>query len=184
MLRLRLPVLGLSAMLALTTMAFTAPVASAHSGHPNIIVQVDKWIHKAEDWGNFMGARYMLKIRNGGLHWRNQHGYGDLEDAKAGDSGTGIYPRFVLRMGCATPEFDDWWAAARKVSKTGFRYYRGQATNYRWLDPVDRENRAFFNTKLFDRSSKPVRRRAGRPLRLHPRRGPGAALAEETAVLG
>jgi hypothetical protein len=149
----RLSVLGLSAMLALTALLFTAPVTSAHSGHPNIIVQVDKWIHKAESWGDFMGARYMLKIQRGERHWRNQHGFSDLEDVQAGDKGTGRYPRFILRMGCATPEFDDWWAAARKVSKTGFRYYRGQAANYRWLDPIDRENRAFFNAKLFARAT-------------------------------
>ena len=149
----RLSLLGLSATLALTTLAFTGPVASAHSGHPNIIVQVDKWIHKAEDWGGYLGARYMLKIQTGARHWRNQHGFADPDALQAGDEGSGKYPRFVLRMGCATPEFDDWWTAARQVSRTGFRHYRGQAAHYRWLDPVERENRTFFNATLFRRAT-------------------------------
>lgn len=149
--RKRLAVLGLSAMLAVATMAFTAPAAGAHHGHPNIIVQVDKFIHKAERFGPNVAARYMLKIRRAGLHWRNQHGFGSWEEAQARDKGTGIYPRFVLRFECA-PEYESLWVASRKVSKTGFRHYRGEATNYRWLDPVDRENRAFFDAKLFDRS--------------------------------
>ena len=146
----RLMILGLSAMLALTTLAFTAPAASAHDDHPNIMAQVDKWIHKAEGWsGTFIAARYMYKIPKGGRHWAREHGYGSVEDAKVGNKGSGKYPRFILRMGCASPEFDAWWVASRKVSKTGFRHYRGLAAKYRWLDPVDRESRAFFNALLF-----------------------------------
>jgi hypothetical protein len=143
----RLTVLGLSLMLALTSLAFTATVASADSGHPNIIVQVEKFIDKADASGDNMAARYMIKIRKEGAHWRDDHGLAYL----GADKGTGIYPRFVLVMGCRS-EFGDWWDAARKVSKTGFRYYRGEAGNYEWLDPEDRDNPQFLNAILFDRA--------------------------------
>ena len=146
----RLVVLGLSLMLALTALTFTAPAASAHDEHPNIMAQVDKWIHKAESWdGTFVAARFMYKIPKGMRHWAREHGYGSVEDAKVFNQGSGKYPRFIIRMGCASPEFDAWWAASRKVGKTGFRHYRGEAANYRWLDPADRETQRFFNTLLF-----------------------------------
>lgn len=151
MLGKRLVMIGLSAMLALTTVAFTAPAVSADSGHSNVIVQVDKLIDKAETAPAYKAARKMTRIRRVGAHWADDHGFGNLADVRARDKGTGRYPAFILIFGCRS-EFDDWWVAARQVSKTGFRYYRGQTTGYSWLEPDDAENRAFFQSILFNRA--------------------------------
>ena len=111
----RLAMLLLSALLALSTVAFTAPAVSADSGHPNIVIQS---VINMEDidaagsyWTKANLSREMLKdIR----HWLDEH----------------TTPAFVTRLACV-PECNAWLLETRSLARVGFRYFRGKATNYK-----------------------------------------------------
>lgn len=122
----RLSMLVLSALLALTTAAFTAPAVSADEDHPNIVIQSVIHLEDIDAAGGYYKkanlSREMLKdIR----HWVRNHGQGKY----------GV-PFFVRRMGIqgtgtCTAEYKDWLLETRSVARVGFRYFRGKATKFK-----------------------------------------------------
>jgi hypothetical protein len=125
----------LSALLALSTVAFTAPAVSADSGHPNIVIQS---VINMEDidlagtyWKKASLSREMLKdVR----HWVREH--------KA--------PYFVRATACV-PEYRDWLIETRGVARVGFRYFRGKATNFKEYPTDERAQVRVTQMLIYDR---------------------------------
>jgi len=115
----RITTLLLSAVMALTTLGFTATAASADEDHPNIIVQAAIRLDNIDTANGYYGmANQSYKLLRDIRHWVNNHGDGPY----------GV-PRLVTRLGC-TDLYKDWIVETRALALQGFRYYRGMATKW------------------------------------------------------
>ncbi len=85
----RLTMLMLSALLSLSTVAFTAPAVSADEGHPNIVVQAVIALEDIDAAGGYYKkANLSIELMQDIRHWVNNHGTG----------ATGV-PPFVTAIG-------------------------------------------------------------------------------------
>jgi hypothetical protein len=138
MLPKRLTMLMLSATLALSTVAFTAPVATADEGHPSIVVQAVIALEDIAAATNYykkanLSVGLMKDIR----HWVSPYNH----------HGTGPYgvPLFVTKIDqigtgtcSAATEYQKWLLETRSLARVGFRYFRGKATNWQEFPSGDR----------------------------------------------
>ena len=126
----RLTMLLLSALLALSTVAFVAPAVSADEGHPNIVVQAVIALEDIDAAGNYYKkANLSVGLVKDIRHWVNNHGTGP----------TGV-PPFVKAIGAGTciPDYNAWLLETRSLARVGFRYFRGQATRWQEFPSEDR----------------------------------------------
>ena len=139
----RFTMLMLSAMLALSTVAFTAPAVTANEGHPSIIVQAVIALEDIAATGNYYKkANLSVELMQDIRHWVDNHGTG----------ATGV-PLIVTGMTGAVcvPKYNDWLLETRSLARVGFRYYRGQATQWQELPSVDRAAARVRQMLVFDR---------------------------------
>jgi hypothetical protein len=136
----RLTMLGLSAMLTLSTLAFTATAASADVGrdtHPNpIVAAVIAQEDIAAANGNNKRAIISVELLRDMRHWRREHGA----------------PRFVNATACRA-DYLVWFDRTQGWSRAAFRYYRGQANGYNFLPKDLRAGRRITQWLLFDRAT-------------------------------
>jgi len=136
----RLTMLGLSAMLTLSTLAFTAPAVSADSGrdtHPNpIVAAVIAQEDIAAASGNNKRAIYAVELLRDMRHWRRDHGV----------------PRFVNRTGCRA-DFFTWFDETQGWSRAAFRYYRGKANGWQAIPKDLRAGRRVTQLLVFNRAT-------------------------------
>jgi predicted thioredoxin/glutaredoxin len=136
MLPKRLTMLMLSATLALTTVAFTAPVATADEGHPNIVIQaVIAMEDIAAASSYYKKANLSVELFKDIRHWVRVH-----KDP----------PQFVTGLKCNT-YYDTWLLDTRGVARAGFRYFRSKATNYQEYPSADRAQARVVQMLLYDR---------------------------------
>jgi hypothetical protein len=140
MLPKRLTMLMLSATLALTTVAFTAPVATADEGHPNIVIQaVIAMEDIAAASSYYKKANLSVELFKDIRHWVRVH-----KDP----------PQFVTALECNLPDkpyYDTWLLDTRGVARAGFRYFRSKATNYQEYPSADRAEARVVQMLLYDR---------------------------------
>jgi len=130
MLPKRLTMLMLSAVLVLTTVAFTAPVATANEGHPSIIVQAVIALEDIAASGNYYKkANLSVELMKDIRHWVDNHG--------TGATGVPLIVTGITGSVCV-PKYNDWLLETRSLARVGFRYYRGQATQWQEFPSVDR----------------------------------------------
>jgi predicted thioredoxin/glutaredoxin len=136
MLPKRLTMLMLSAVLALTTVAFTAPVATADSGHPNIVIQAVISMEDIEAASSYYKkANLSVELFKDIRHWVEEHK---------------TPPKFVTTLACV-PQYDAWLLETRGVARAGFRYFRSKATNFQEYPSVDRAEARVRQWLLYDR---------------------------------
>jgi hypothetical protein len=131
----RVMMLVLSAVMALITVALTAPAVSAdYDKHPNVVIQIAIRLDAIDTaGGNYVKARESLGMLKDIRHWLRDH-----DD-----------PRFVKRSGstCQTA-FDDWLDDSVRLARLGFVYFRGQATNWQEYPPGWERQAARVRAKL------------------------------------
>jgi hypothetical protein len=136
----RLTMLMLSAVLALSTVAFTAPVATADYGHPNIVIQAVIAMEKIDAATSYYKkANESVNLFKDIRHWVEVHK---------------TPPRFVTELNCNTaekPYYDTWLLDTRGVARAGFRYFRSKATNFQEYPSVDRAEARVRQWLLYDR---------------------------------
>ena len=121
----RITMLMLSAVMALTTVGFTASAVSADEDHPNILVQVAIRLDNIDTANGYYGmANQSYKLLRDIRHWVNNHGVGPY----------GV-PPLVMRLKNTTAcdpvgLYQDWLVETRALAVQGFRYYRGMATKW------------------------------------------------------
>lgn len=120
----RLTMMGMSALLALSSLAVTAPAVSADSDHPMILVQAVIQLEDiAATSSNYKKAQLSVELFKDLRHWVLDHDF---------------YPPIVTYTGCKT-DFATWFTETRSLALTGFRYYRGMATGWEeWPSGIDR----------------------------------------------
>jgi hypothetical protein len=111
----RFSALMLSAMMALTAIAFTGSAVSAdYDKHPNIVIQAAIRLDNIDTAaGPYQRANNAVKLLKEIRHWVREH----------------PTPAFVKRTGC-TSEFYDWMVDTRTYARQSFVYFRGQATKW------------------------------------------------------
>ncbi len=131
----RLTMLLLSALLALSTVAFVAPAVSADEGHPSIVVQAVIALEDIDAAGNYYKkANYSVELMKDIRHWVSKHGT----------------PPFVTRLACV-PEYNAWLLETRSVARVGFRYFRGKATGWQEFPSGDRAAARVRQMLIYDR---------------------------------
>jgi hypothetical protein len=115
----------MSALLALSSLAVTAPAVSADSDHPMIIVQAVITLEDiAATSSNYKKAQLSVELFKDLRHWVTDHNF---------------YPPIVVWAGGSCPGyFNDWFRETRTLATTGFRYYRGMATGWEEFPSADR----------------------------------------------
>lgn len=130
----RLTMLGMSAILAFSSLAFAAPVVNADSDHPMIIIQaVDKLEQVAATTSNFRKAQLNVSLFRDLRHWVSDHSF---------------YPPIVTWAGCKSP-YDTWFKDTRALALSGFRYFRGMATGWEEYPPGQDRTEARIVAMLF-----------------------------------
>ncbi len=126
----RLTMLLLSALLALSTVAFTAPAVSANEGHPSIVVQAVIALEDIDATGNYYKkANLSVELMKDIRHWVANHGTG----------ATGVPPFLTEITGTlCVPKYNAWLLETRSLARVGFRYFRGQATKWQEFPSGDR----------------------------------------------
>jgi hypothetical protein len=139
----RLTMLMLSALLSLSTVAFTAPAVSANEGHPSIVVQAVIALEDIDAAGGYYKkANLSIELMQDIRHWVNNHGTG----------ATGV-PPFVTAIGGTTcvPKYNAWLLETRSLARVGFRYFRGQATRWQEFPSKDRPAARVRQMLVYDR---------------------------------
>lgn len=139
----RLTMLLLSAIMALGTVAMTAPAVSAdYDEHPNVVVQIAIRLDNIEGYGgNYAKAREYRAMLKDIRHWlrehddpkwvgRSHHGHGHGDGAACEDA------------------FDAWLLDTRALARVGFVYTRGQATKWQEYEPGWERQAARVRAKL------------------------------------
>lgn len=136
----RLTMLGLSAMLTLSTLAFTAPAVSADSGrdtHPNPVVAAVIAQEDIARLNNFnKKAIVAVELLRDLRHWRRDHGV----------------PRFIVATACRA-DYLVWFNRTQSWSRTAFRYYRGRANQWMALPKDLRAQRRVTQWLFYDRAT-------------------------------
>ena len=139
----RLTMLLLSALLALSTVAFTAPVATANEGHPSIVVQAVIALEDIDAATNYYKkANLSVELMKDIRHWVANHGVG----------ATGV-PPFVMaiKSGYCVPTYNTWLLETRSLARVGFRYFRGKATGWQEFPSGDRAAARVRQMLVYDR---------------------------------
>ena len=121
----RITMLMLSAVMALTTVGFTASAVSADEDHPNIIVQAAIRLDNIDTAnGYYRMANQSYKLLRDIRHWVNNHGVGPY----------GVPPLVNRLPNCGDDNpvtlYKAWLVETRALARQGFRYYRGMATKW------------------------------------------------------
>jgi hypothetical protein len=129
----RLTMLGMSAILAFSSLAFAAPAVNADSDHPMIIIQaVDKLDQIAVTSSYFKKAQLNVSLFRDLRHWTADH----------------KTPPIVVWAGCTT-DYNVWFTETRALAFSGFRYFRGMATGWEEYPPGTDRTVARISAMLF-----------------------------------
>jgi hypothetical protein len=136
----RLTMLGLSALLTLSTLAFAAPAVSADTGrntHPNpivaaVIAQEDMAAVSNYNKKAIVAVELLRDLR----HWQRDHGT----------------PRFIVATSCRA-DYLVWFNRTQGWSRAAFRYYSGKASQWESLPKDLRAQRRITQWLIYDRAT-------------------------------